>query len=156
MNRNPFVAGSYRKGRADLTAQRRFLTGLGIGGVFGLLLTGRVWKRTDTFPVPRRTAGSEQGPSVAIDNYASQIIDDLKEHCNDLQNQLASATADLSARLSSLQDSEERWVRSFNENQRSVAADLRRLRLLVTWTVILSCFGVVSFAIVLLLAYVKF
>lgn len=156
MNRNPFVAGSYKKRRTDLTAPRRFLTGLGIGGVFGLLLTRRVWKRTDTFLVQRRTAGSEQVPSVTIDTYANQIIDDLKEHCNDVQNQLASATADLSAKLSSLQDSEERCVRSFNENQRSVSADLRRLRILVTWTVLLSCFGVVSFAVVLLLAYVKF
>ena len=98
-----------------------------------------------------------QVPSVGIDADANRIIDALKEHCNEMQNQLASAMADLFAKLPSLlQASEERWVRSLNEYQRSVTADLRRLQILVTWTVILSCFGVVSFAIVLYLAYVKF
>jgi hypothetical protein len=156
VNRSPFVAGSHKKRGTDPRAQRRFLTGLGIGAVFGLLLTGRVWKRTEAFPVQRRRAGVGQVPSVGIDADANRIIDALKEHCNEMQNQLASAMADLFAKLPSLQESEERWVRSLNEYQRSVTADLRRLQILVTWTVILSCFGVVSFAIVLYLAYVKF
>jgi hypothetical protein len=156
VNRSSFVAGSHKRCGADLRAQRRFLTGLGIGAVFALLLTGRVWKRTEAFPAQRRWAGVEQVPSVGIGADANRIIDVLKEHCNEVQNQLASAMADLSAKLPSLQESEERWARSFNEYQRSVTADLRRLQILVTWTVILSCFGVVSFAIVLYLAYVKF
>ena len=156
MNRSLFVAGSHTKRGNDLRAQRRFLTGLGIGAVFGLLSLGRVWKRTEGFPVQRRRPGVGQVPSVDIDADANRIIDALKEHCDEMQNQLASAMADLFAKLPSLKESEERWVRSLDEYQKSVTADLRRLQILVTWTVMLSCFGVVSFAIVLYLAYVKF
>ena len=86
----------------------------------------------------------------------NQIPDALKERWKQAQNRLTSAIADLATKLLSLQESEERWALSFNENQRSLAADLRRLRMLVTWTLILSCFGVVAFAIVLFLAYVKY
>src|SRR5208337_3951373 len=139
-----------------MRSQGRFLTGLGIGAVFGLLLTARVWKSTKTFPVQRRGAGAQQVPSSGSDAYMNQIPDALKERWKQAQNRLTSVIADLATKLLSLQESEERWALSFDENQRSLAADLRRLRMLVTWTLILSCFGVVAFAIVLFLAYVKY
>jgi len=134
----------------------RFLAGLGTGAVFGLLLTARVRKSTKTLPVPGRGAGAEQVPSLGSDAYMNQIPDALKERWKQAQNRLTGAIADLATKLLSLQESEERWALSFDESQRSLAADLRRLRRLVTWTVILSCFGVVAFAIVLFLAYVKY
>jgi hypothetical protein len=152
---SPFVAGSTEKHETGLSAQARFLTGLGIGAVFGLLLTRGVRRRTETFSVQERRTSQEQVP-LGIDSPANQIIDALKEHFNEVERRLASAMANLSAQLLSLQESEERQVRLFNENQRSVTAVLRHLRMLVTWTIILSCFGVVAFAIVLFLAYIKF
>ena len=137
-----------------MRTQGRFL--FGISAVFGLLLTARVWKSTKTFPVQRRGAGATQVPSLGSDAYMNQIPEALKERWKQAQGRLTSGIADLATKLLSLQESEERWALSFNENQRSLAADLRRLRRLVTWTVILSCFGVVSFAIVLFLAYVRY
>jgi hypothetical protein len=152
---SPFVAGSHEKHDTGLSAQARFLTGLGIGAVLGLLLTRRGRRRTETFSVQLGATSEEQVPSWGSDVHANRIIDALKEHSSE-ERRLASAMANLSAQLLSLQKSEEQQVSSFNENQRSVTAALRRLRMLVTWTIILSCFGVVSFAIVLFLAYVKF
>jgi hypothetical protein len=153
---SPFVAGSHEKHETGVSAELRFLTGLGIGAVFGLLLPRRVRRRTRTFSVQGGRTSEERVPSLASDAHAIRIIDALKEHSNEEERRLAGAMANLSTQLLSLQESEEQQVSSFNENQRSVAAVLRHLRILVTWTIILSCFGVVAFAIVLFLAYVKF
>jgi hypothetical protein len=148
--------GSRGKQWLNPMAQAKFLTGLGIGAVFGLLLTARMRKRTQGLALKRLPVGADRASFMDIDGHASQIIETLKEHCNEAENRLETAMADFSATLLSLRESEEHWARGFIENQGSVTADLRRLRVLVTWTIILSCFGVVSFAIVLFLAYVKF
>jgi hypothetical protein len=87
---------------------------------------------------------------------ANQSSDDLEERCDEAENRFTSTMEDFSERLSSLQELYERSASSFDEGQRLVSAELRRLRILVTWTLILSCFGVVSFAIVLFLAYIKY
>jgi hypothetical protein len=87
---------------------------------------------------------------------ATHPNDHFVERCDEAANQFRSSIEDFSGRLSSLQGLHERSAASLHEGQRLVAAELRHLRILVTWTLILSCFGVVSFTIVLFLAYIKY
>jgi hypothetical protein len=118
-----------------------FLRGLGIGAIASLLVT--TWARKGV-------------PLISELASAKQVNHDIVEGCDQAANRLTSTIADFTARLSSWQELNERWAASLDEGQRSVAAELRRLRILIIWTLILSCFGVVAFTIVLFLAYIKF
>jgi hypothetical protein len=124
-----------------MKASREFLSGLAAGTLVGSLLAAWV---------------ENSAPSVKTDACVNQAPDDLKEHYDQVESRLASTMADFDRKLSSVQERHERYVALLDERQRSVAVELRRLRILVTWTVILSCFGVVAFTIVLFLAYVKY
>jgi len=96
------------------------------------------------------------GNSLAIVPQRTEPTKDLEERCDQAENRFASAMAEFSGRLSSLQEQQERCAASLDEGQRTVAVELGRLRTLVIMTLIFSCFGVVAFAIVLFLAYVKY
>ncbi len=140
----------------EMRTLRIFLSGLGTGAVLGRRLAPRARKGTERSAKQRMWDGVDQVSFVGRDAYAHQATDALKERYSQSENRSTSVIADLVTKLSSLQEWQKRWALSFNESQSSIAADLRRLRVLVIWTVIMSCFGVVSFAIVLFLAYVKF
>ena len=120
---------------------RRFLIGLGIGTIAGVL--GSAWQR-------------KGGQLLSDRASANRANDDLEERCDQAENRFASAMAEFSGRLSSLQEQQERCAASLDEGQRTVAVELGRLRTLIIMTLIFSCFGVVAFTIVLFLAYVKY
>ena len=120
---------------------RGFLIGLGIGTIAGLL--GTAWQR-------------KRGQLLSDRASANRANDDLEERCDQAENRFASAMVEFSGRLPSLQEQQERCAASLDEGQRTVAVELGRLRTLVILTLIFSCFGVVAFAIVLFLAYVKY
>jgi hypothetical protein len=124
-----------------MKTSRVLLSGLAITAMAALALTAR--KRNSATLIRNR----------AITNQSS---DGLEERCDEAENRFTSAMQDFIGRLSSLQELHQRSSSSFDEGRRLVSAELRRLRILVTWTLILSCFGVVSFAIVLFLAYIKY
>src|SRR6516164_5956829 len=92
---------------------RRFLIGLGIGTIAGLL--GTAWQR-------------KGGQLLSDRASANRANDDLEERCDQAENRFASAMAEFSGRLSSLQEQQERCAASLDEGQRTVAVELGRLR----------------------------
>jgi hypothetical protein len=118
------------------------LSGVGIGTIAGLLMV--MWKR------------EAKALIVNARSYNNQANESLEEPRDQAGNRFAGAMVDFSKRLSSIEEKHERCAASLDEGQRLIVAELRRLRILITVTLISSCFGVVAFTIVLLLAYVKY
>ncbi len=138
-----------------MKALRMFLSGLSTGAVLGLGLTPRMGKNRVGSAMSRIRDGADQVPFVGSVTCVNQAAADLKDG-GQWEKRLTMTIAELNTKLSSLQELQQHWVLSFNESQRSIASDLQRLRILMILTVTMSCFGVVAFAIVLFLSYVKF